>query len=126
MSDFPLIRKYDEFIGDRRIDLQRAELMVCDVGECKAASYARVSTNHFYEWPFLVFICTEPAWRRQGAAISLVRSLIANFQASRLYTSTEENNEPMRNLLAEVAAVEIGYVDQLNFDGERELLYRLV
>lgn len=126
MNDFPLIRDYDEFIGDRRIDLQRAELLVCDIAEHKAVSYARVSTSHFFEWPFLVFICTEPAWRRHGAAMALVRALTANFRATRLYTSTEESNEAMRSLLAGVAAEQIGYLDRLNFDGEREVVYRLI
>lgn len=43
----------------------------------------------------------------------------------RLYTSTEASNASMRNLLQSCGAREMGFADDLNMSGEREILFRL-
>ncbi|MEM8541701.1 MAG: GNAT family N-acetyltransferase [Pseudomonadota bacterium] len=125
-SDYPVIAEYDEFIGDRRLDLQKGEIWVCDSANEISVGYLRVSSDHFFAWPFVSYLCVQEKHRRQGVASGLLQSLREEMTFSRLYVSTEENNHAMRSLLKKLDADPIGHIDQLNFDDERELIFRLL
>lgn len=125
LSDYPHIVLYDEFPGDRRLDLQAARIWIADTPGETSAGYACIDPTDFLGWPLLSRLCVKPGARRFGVAETLIRGLLSDSIYLRLYTSTEQSNQPMRTLLAKVGAQEIGYTDELNFSAERECLYRL-
>lgn len=124
-DDYPRLCIYDEFLGDRRIDMQKGQILVCDSPNEKAIGYLRISTDHFFDWPFVVILSVKSEFRRLGAGSSLIRHASSLEILPRLYVSTEANNKPMRKLLAGVGASDIGYIDSLNLDEARELIFRL-
>lgn len=124
-EDYPIIDEFDEFLGDRRIDMQRGEVYVCENSDNEAIGYLRISKNHFFDWPIIVNLCVNENYRRRGAGYNLIRYAMKLEFLPRLYISTEKDNTPMNNLLLNIGADEIGYLDKLNFSGERELIYRL-
>ena len=125
-SDYPKLVKFDEFIGDRRLELQKGEIWVCDRKGDVAVGYVRISTDHFFSWPFVSFLCVEEKHRRCGVAYDLLKQVCEHGDFPRLYISTEEGNNEMLSLLEKLEATPIGQIDQLNFDDERELIFRLV
>lgn len=124
-DDYPILCEFDDFLGDRRIDMQRGEILVCDFADESAIGYLRISPNHFFDWPFVVNLCVKKEYRRRGIGVALLRAASELPLLPRLYISTEQSNDPMRKLLNSMDVSEIGFVDQLNIDDERELLYRL-
>lgn len=124
-DDYPKLCSFDEFLGDRRIDMQKGELYVCDCPDEQAVGYLKLSTEHFFDWPMVVILCVKESSRRMGVGSKLLRFASQFEHLPRLYVSTEASNDPMRKLLADEGASEIGYIDLLNLDEERELLYRL-
>ncbi|WP_299477900.1 GNAT family N-acetyltransferase [uncultured Roseibium sp.] len=125
LSDYPIIRQYDEFMGDRRLDLQAGELRVADAESSEAIGYLRISPKGFLNWPFVAYLCVKSEFRNHGVGRQLIEHAIQDDRYVRLYISTEANNIAMQSLLKKVEADEIGYADQLNFSNERELFYRL-
>jgi GNAT superfamily N-acetyltransferase len=124
IHDYPALKNFDEFIGDRRIDMQQGSLLVATL-ENAVVGYAKVAPSGFMGWPLLSIVCVAPSLRRQGIGRELVEGARSAAQWLRLYTSTEESNIPMRNLLQNCDAREIGFTDDLNMSGEREILFRL-
>lgn len=123
-SDYPALKSFDEFIGDRRIDMQQGNLLVA-VRNDVVVGYARVAPSEFMGWPLLSIICVAASFRGQGIGKDLVESVIAAPRLLRLYTSTEASNVTMQALLRRCSAREIGFMDELNMSGEREVLFRL-
>ncbi len=126
LSDYPELKAYDEFIGDRRLDLQAGELLVADQGERRAIGYLRVAPTAFLGWPLVTALCVHPDCRRSGVASHLLDWLRKDTRFPRLTITTKEGNEAMRRLLARIGAREIGHADELNMSGEREIFYRLL
>lgn len=125
LSDYPALRDYDVFIGDRRLDLQAGALTVADTASQQAVGYICISSTAFLGWPLLSILCVRADHRRCGVGTALLRNAIEDHRFTRLYTSTEVGNAAMRALLQRLDAQEIGYADQLNMDGAREMLFRL-
>ena len=125
MSDYTQLIEYDEFLGDRRLDMQAGRLLVADVGDTKAAGYCCVDPTDFLGWPLLSRLCVHPNCRRMGIALSLVKAVQQDPRNMRLFTSTENSNTAMLKLFSKCSADPIGHVDKLNFSEERECLYRL-
>ena len=124
-SDYPIIVEYDDFIGDRRLDMQRNEILVADQDEAIAVGYAKVCTDQFFYWPLLANLIVKEDFRRRGIGTSIVSHLIEETEFVRLYTSTEEDNVAMRGLMTTLGIEQVGFVDGLNLDDTREILYRL-
>ena len=124
-SDYPILQQYDEFIGDRRLDLQAGEIVVADQTKATAVGYFRVSSGAFLGWPLLTTLCVKTDFRRRGVGDALIEHAINDERFTRLFTSTEVGNVAMRALLSKAGAQEIGHVDRLNLNNERELLFRL-
>lgn len=125
LADYRTIVDYDDFIGDRRIDLQSGEITVADRNGQSAIAYCRIAPQQFLGWPLLAVLCVKDQHRRHGVGLKLLETSIADTRWIRLYTTTEDSNRAMRALLDRVDATCIGHADQLNVDGERELLFRL-
>ena len=124
IHDYSAIKSFDAFIGDRRIDMQQGSLLVATL-ESAVVGYAKVAHSEFMGWPLLSIVCVARSSRRQGIGRDLVEGARLAPQWLRLYTSTEASNTPMRNLLESCDAREIGFTDELNMSGEREMLFRL-
>ena len=126
VSDYPIISKYDEFLGDRRLDMQQNSLLVADCGELSAIAFLKISPNACFGWPLLEILMVKPSEQRAGVGSEFVKHLIDKSSYLKLFVSTESSNEGMQRLLAKVGAEEVGFIDRLNFNGEREKIYRLV
>ena len=125
LSDYPRLVAYDEFIGDRRLDLQAGEVLVADADDVDAAAFVKIAPKDFMGWPLLAILCVQPTLRRQGIGRSLLAHIKGSERFPAVFTSTESSNLAMRELLDAVGARNVGSVDGLNLSGERELLYRL-
>lgn len=125
-TDFPVINSYDEFLGDRRLDMQRKELIVCDFGESKAIGFGKLTNHYFFDWPMLSILCVKSEYRRNGVARALIQHAILMCRGSRLYTSTEVDNDMMNAVMENMKFKQVGYIDSLNFDDRRELVFRLL
>ncbi|WP_375261200.1 GNAT family N-acetyltransferase [Palleronia sp.] len=125
LGDYPDLLAFDEFIGDRRLNLQAGQLLVAEDGDGRAVGYLRTSPIEFLGWPLLALLCVRVDYRRRGAGQALVRAALSDGRFPRLYVTTEPENDPMLGLLRKVGAEAIGHADRLTFDGGRELLFRL-
>jgi len=68
VSDYSAILEYDEFPGDRRIDIERGELLIADCGLDQAVGYLRVTSNEFFNKPLIAIVNTDPDFRSIGIA----------------------------------------------------------
>ena len=125
LSDYRQIIEYDEFPGDRRIDLQAGELSVADIEGWQAVGYLRIAPRDFFGWPLVANVCVHEGHRRRGIGRLLMQFAKDDGRYIRLYTSTEDANSPMQALIEGIGGHRIGYVDKLNFSEEREVIYRL-
>jgi GNAT superfamily N-acetyltransferase len=63
------------------------------------AGFLVLRRGHFYGRDFIDLLYVAPPWRRRGAGRALMRAAIRNASTPRVFTSTNESNMPMRNLL---------------------------
>lgn len=124
IKDYPALKAFDEFMGDRRIDMQQGSLLVATLNDA-AVGYAKVAPAEFMGWPLLSIVCVSPLHRRKGIGRDLVKGVKSAVQWLRVYSSTEATNLPMLNLMKACGSREIGFTDDLNMSGEREILFRL-
>jgi GNAT superfamily N-acetyltransferase len=122
---YPHIARFDVFLGDRRLDMQRGEILVATTEGDVAIAYARITRAEFMNWPLLSAVCVREDYRRQSIGYRLVNRLIEQPQITRIYSTTEGGNTPMLELFAKIGAKSVGYIDDLNMSGERELVFRL-
>jgi GNAT superfamily N-acetyltransferase len=61
--------------------------------------FLAVRPGHFYQRDFIDLLFVAPRCRRQGVGRALVRAGLHNASTSRVFTSTNESNAPMRELL---------------------------
>lgn len=124
IGDYPALTSFDEFIGDRRIDMQHGTLMVAEF-QGEVVGYAKVAPSEFFGWPLLSILCVATSVRRRGIGRALIAAIAADPRWLRIYTSTEASNAAMRALLRKQGAHEVGFADGLNMSEEREILFRL-
>jgi GNAT superfamily N-acetyltransferase len=63
------------------------------------AGFLAVRPAHFYQRDFIDLLLVAPRARRQGVGRALMRAALRNASTSRVFTSTNESNTPMRQLL---------------------------
>ncbi len=124
-ADYKIIREYDEFLGDRRLDIQRRELLVADYGSARAVGFMKLTASAFLNRPLIEIICVAQKLRRVGIAKSLLQVACQHYVGCHIYLTTEESNEPMKTLLVTQGWALVGHIDGFNFSGERELIYRI-
>jgi GNAT superfamily N-acetyltransferase len=81
-----------------------------------------VVTRHFYGFPFVDLVVVADAARRRGAGSALMAHCEAMHDADRIFTSTNESNEPMRALLSKAGWLPAGVVHYLD-PGDPELIF---
>ena len=124
ISDYPALKSFDEFVGDRRIDMQHGTLVVAEM-QGGVVGYAKVAPSDFLGWPLLSIVCVAAAVRGQGIGGDLIAGVVKDRKWLRLYSTTEASNVIMRSLLEKHGACGVGFTDSLNISEEREILFRL-
>ena len=122
-SDYPIIKAYDPFMGDRREDIERGELFVADHDDHRAAGYLKLSSAMFFNKPFVTYLCVKSEFRREGVASKLLLGIEQHVGWHRLFISTEEDNIAMQELLAKLGYEKCGEITRLNENGVPEWFY---
>jgi RimJ/RimL family protein N-acetyltransferase len=123
IPDYKAIVAYDEFLGDRRIDMERGELFVADMGVAKAVGYLKLTSNEFCNKPLISIVNVREDSRHQGIATALIQDAISRTGWKKVYISTEPSNSAMLTLLPRLGFKEVGTIRELNFDGEDEIFF---
>lgn len=121
-SDNDFIRKYDEFTGDRKVESMRAELFVY-ILENNPVGYITISNNLFLNYPMISYLCVQPEHRRKYIATKLISHIRELYHGCPIWVTTEEWNQPMKDLLLKNGFGESGALKFLNKDGSRECFY---
>ena len=102
-------------------ELLGAGLSWAAVADGKAIGFA-VVTRHFFGFPFIDLLVVAEAARRHGAGLALMAKCEADHDADRIFTSTNESNDPMRRLLAKADWSVSGVIENLD-PGDPELVF---
>lgn len=117
------IKAFDVFVGDRRIDNWRGELLVCaDAGT--VVGFVTYSSNLFYNRPLIGLLCVREGHRRRGIAAALVDRVLGIYDGLDVWTSTEEGNGPAVRLFRKLGFVQKGRIEGLDDDRSVELFFR--
>ena len=122
-SDYPIINQYDQFMGDRREDIEKGELFVADFQEVRAVAYLKLSSYALFNKPLVVYLVVNPDYRRKGIAMELLLGIEAHVGWDRLFISTEKGNDAMHALLPKAGYQSCGHIDGLNEDGATECFF---
>ena len=80
-------------------------------------------TRSFFRSPFIEMLMVGAASRRQGIGRALIDHCIVLTPADqKLWTSTNESNAPMRNLLPQLGFIQTGLFEHLD-EGDPELIF---
>ncbi|EST51716.1 acetyltransferase [Brevibacillus panacihumi W25] len=82
-----------------------------------------IMTPSFYNQAFVSLLAVHPQHQRQGVGQALLQHLEKNCPTEKLFTSTNLSNKRMIHLCRKLNFVESGSIDNLNNDGDPELLF---
>lgn len=126
-ADLPLMTRVDPRLGT---DARRSRVVggLLDLGLSWLAEaagtpvgYVVVST-HFFSRPFVDLLVVDESQRRRGVGTALMARCEAAHDDDRLFTSTNESNQPMRALLAQAGYQVSGVIENLD-PGDPELVF---
>jgi GNAT superfamily N-acetyltransferase len=81
-----------------------------------------VLNQTFFEQNFVRLIVVGEGARRTGIGMTILHRLASLCRGSKLFTSTNASNIPMRALLLKCGFVQSGYIDNLD-EGDPELIF---
>jgi len=99
---------------------EQASLVAVERGE--VVGFAGVKPGHFYRRDFIDLLLVAAGRRRQGVGRTLMRAVLQNASTSRVFTSTNESNTPMRELLRAERWTHSGVLTGLD-EGDPELVF---
>jgi ribosomal protein S18 acetylase RimI-like enzyme len=76
----------------------------------------------FYGHPFIELLYIASERRRAGLGSALIEHVLKHISGSKLFTSTNQSNEPMRELLRRLGFEESGIIHNLD-PGDPELVF---
>jgi GNAT superfamily N-acetyltransferase len=76
---------------------EQASLVAVERGEI--VGFLALKPGHFYQRDFIDLLLVAPRWRRHGIGRALMRAALQNASTSRVFTSTNDSNTQMRELL---------------------------
>ena len=79
--------------------LVRDQVSLVAVQHGDIAGFLSLRPGHFYHRDFIDLLFVAPRWRRYGLGRGLVRAALRSASTSRVFTSTNASNTPMRELL---------------------------
>ncbi len=74
-----------------------ASLVAVERGQI--VGFLALRPGHFYNRDFIDLLFVTPRWQRQGLGRALMRAALRSASTSRVFTSTNESDTPMRELL---------------------------
>lgn len=81
-----------------------------------------VLNQSFFEQNFVQLLVVRETARRRGVASAILRELQAQCRGTKLFTSTNSSNVPMRALLLQCGFAASGHIDNLD-KGDPELIF---
>ena len=81
-----------------------------------------VLNQSFYGHAFIALLIVHPEHRRWGVATALIRHIESVCPMEKLFTSTNESNEPMQRLCETLGFVRSGYIENLDA-GDPEIVF---
>ena len=81
-----------------------------------------VLNQSFYGHAFIALLIVHPEHRRRGVATALIRHIESVCPTEKLFTSTNESNEPMQRLCETLGFVRSGYIENLDA-GNPEIVF---
>jgi N-acetylglutamate synthase-like GNAT family acetyltransferase len=95
--------------------------MVIALDDADLIGYAVLEYTFFFQG-FIAMLIVKPPNRRKGVGTSLILHLERNCKTSKLFTSTNESNKPMQELMVKMEYQPSGTVYNLD-EGDPELFY---
>jgi ribosomal protein S18 acetylase RimI-like enzyme len=96
---------------------------IAETGSGELVAFAIVTDELFFQRPFIELIVVRPDQRRRRIARAMLRQICNEHRGARVFTSTNESNEPMRRLLAAVAFTPAGVIHGLDADDPELVFY---
>ncbi|WP_070360752.1 GNAT family N-acetyltransferase [Duganella sp. HH105] len=87
----------------------------------RVAAYC-VLTSQFFGYPFIEMVMVGEAFRRQGLGAELIRHVQSVIPASKIFSSANASNEPMRMMFSKLGFDPSGHIDNLD-EGDSELIF---
>jgi GNAT superfamily N-acetyltransferase len=124
-GDISAIAAIDPHTPGRLAEIQalvseQASLVAVEDGEI--VGFLAVRPAHFYQRDFLDLLFVARRCQRQGVGRALIRAALRNASTPRIFTSTNESNTPMRELLRSEGWTPSGVLTGLD-DGDPEHLF---
>jgi ribosomal protein S18 acetylase RimI-like enzyme len=97
-------------------------------GQCLVARFDggvvgfAVLDQSFFGHGYISLLIVHPEHRRRGVAAALMRHIESICPTEKLFTSTNESNEPMQRLCHTLGFVRSGYIDNLDA-GDPEIIF---
>jgi N-acetylglutamate synthase-like GNAT family acetyltransferase len=127
IEDLDSLANFDEVArrDRRRVELlaEAIEAMQCYV--CQDGSNAvgyGVLDYSWYDCGFIRLLYVHPGHRRRSVGSTLLRAMEERCRTSKLFTSTNQSNAPMRSLLVKLGYIESGFIGNLD-PGDPEVVY---
>ena len=103
-------------------DLVSHEASLVAVDNDAVVGFIGVRPHHFYGRDFIDLLFVDVSFRRSGIGRLLMRAAVENASTSRVFTSTNESNGPMQQLLSAEGWSPSGRLVGLD-EGDPELVY---
>jgi len=85
-----------------------------------------VLNQSFYGHGFIALLIVHPEHRRRGVATALIRHIESICPMEKLFTSTNESNEPMQRLCETLGFVRSGYIENLDTGDPETVFFKRV
>ena len=121
ICSFDHIAQYDDNRKQFIIDAVSAEHCFVAVVDGNVVGFI-VLKYTFYACGFISLLYVHPEFRRQGIGSELIRHVETICQTEKLFTSTNESNVSMQNILRKLGYVRSGTIENLD-EGDPEWLY---
>jgi len=127
VADIPNIIAIDYIAVDEDDRKQHIEKWVLEgntviaLDDADLIGYAVLEYTFFFQG-FIAMLLVKPSDRRKGVGTSLISHLERHCKTGKLFTSTNESNKPMQELMVKMEYQPSGTVYNLD-DGDPELFY---